>query len=141
MKHLEDITTAVELGRAGDQEAARTQLSALWDATDDSQTRCAIAHYLADVQDETADELAWDLRALENVEDQQWLPSLHLNLADDYRRLGQAENAHEHLAAARAHLAKLGKNAYGDVIRSGVEHVAEALAAGDTRRLESNPST
>ena len=40
----------------------------------------------ADVQDETEDELTWDLRALELVSDDQWLPSLHLSPADDYRR-------------------------------------------------------
>jgi hypothetical protein len=141
MMHLEEITAAVELGRAGDREAARTQLTALWEACDDRQTRCAIAHYLADVQDETEDELSWDLRALENVDDDGWLPSLHLNLADDYRRLARTQLAEEHLSIARAHLFGLPEGGYGDLIRSGVENVAEALAAGSVRRLETNPST
>jgi hypothetical protein len=141
MMHLEEITAAVELGRAGDRETARTQLTALWEACDDRQTRCAIAHYLADVQDETEDELSWDLRALEYMEDVGWLPSLHLNLADDYRRLSQAALAEEHLSAARAHLSGLPEGAYGDLVRSGVEHVAEAVAAGSVRRLETNPSS
>ena len=141
MMHLEEITAAVELGRAGDREAARTQLTALWAACDDRQTRCAIAHYLADVQDETEDELSWDLRALENVDDDGWLPSLHLNLADDYRRLARTQLAEEHLSIARAHLSGLSEGGYGDLIRSGVENVAEALAAGSVRRLETNPST
>ncbi|WP_327635681.1 hypothetical protein OHB24_37565 [Kribbella sp. NBC_00482] len=141
MMHLEEITAAVELGRAGDREAARTQLTALWEASDDRQTRCAIAHYLADVQDETEDELSWDLRALENVDDDGWLPSLHLNLADDYRRLARTQLAEEHLSVARAHLSGLPEGAYGDMIRGGVENVAEALAAGSVRRLETNPST
>jgi hypothetical protein len=52
MMHLEEIMAAVSVGQAGDREAARTQLIALWNAVDDRQTRCAIAHYLADVQDE-----------------------------------------------------------------------------------------
>jgi hypothetical protein len=86
MEHLEEITAAVELGRGGEREVARQRLAALWEGAGAGQTRCAIAHYLADVQDETADELVWDLRALEDVEDDGWLPSLHLNLADDYRR-------------------------------------------------------
>ncbi|WP_432876260.1 hypothetical protein ACQPYH_25905 [Kribbella sp. CA-245084] len=141
MMHLEEITAAVSLGHAGDRSAARTQLTALWDATADRQTRCAIAHYLADVQDETADELMWDLRALEVVEDQQWLPSLHLNLADDYRRLAQPALAHEHLTVAREHLSRLPEDGYGQLIRSGVEHVADALAAGSVQRLETSPST
>ncbi|MFI5694335.1 hypothetical protein ACIA58_20970 [Kribbella sp. NPDC051586] len=141
MIRLEEITAAVSLGQAGDRDAARTQLTALWDAIDDGPTRCVIAHFLADVQDETEDELTWDLRALELVSDDQWLPSLHLSLADDYRRLSQADRAHEHLNAAQAHLSKLPEGDYGDVVRSGFDHVAEALAAGSVQRLESNPST
>jgi hypothetical protein len=141
MKHLEEITAAVELGHSGDRTAARTRLTALWEACDDRQTRCAIAHYLADVQDDTEDELFWDLRALEVVEDTGWLPSLHLNLADDYRRLAQPQKAEEHLSVAREHLPGLPDDGYGDMIRSGVQHVADALAAGCVRRLETNPST
>ncbi|MEV4262964.1 hypothetical protein [Kribbella sp. NPDC049584] len=141
MMHLEEIMAAVSVGQAGDRDAARTQLIALWEAVDDRQTRCAIAHYLADVQDETEDELAWDLRALEAVEDDQWLSSLHLNLADDYRRLAQPALAHEHLKAAREQLSRLPEGGYGELIRSGVDHVADALAAGNVHRLESSPST
>ncbi|MFF0345600.1 hypothetical protein [Kribbella sp. NPDC004875] len=141
MTHLEEIMAAVELGRSGDRGAARSQLTALWDAVGDRQTRCAIAHYLADVQDETADELAWDLRALEVVEDDGWLPSLHLNLADDYRRLADREKSAEHLRLAREHLPKLPDGGYGDLIRSGVQHVADALSAGSVQRLETSPST
>jgi hypothetical protein len=141
MMHLEEITAAVSLGQAGDRETARAQLTALWDAVDDRQTRCAIAHYLADVQDETSDELDWDLRALEVVEDTAWLPSLHLNLADDYRRLAQPLQADEHLQLARKHLHLLPADGYGELIRSAVDHVAEALAAGNTDRLPSNPSS
>jgi hypothetical protein len=55
--------------------------------------------------------------------------------------LGETAKAQEHLSEARARLGVLADDAYGDVIRSGVEHVAAALAAGSTRRLESNPST
>ncbi|NIK58780.1 hypothetical protein [Kribbella shirazensis] len=141
MMHLEEITAAVELGRSGDREAARIRLTALWEECDDRQTRCAIAHYLADVQDDTEDELFWDLRALEVVEDAGWLPSLHLNLADDYRRLARTQEAEEHLYAARANLPELPEGAYGDLIRSGVQHVADALAAGSVHRLETNPSS
>jgi hypothetical protein len=141
MEHLEEITAAVEAGRAGDREAAREALTRLWGATADRQTRCAIAHYLADVQDETADELVWDLRALEEVQDEQWLPSLHLTLADDYRRLGEPATADEQLQLVRKHLGLLGADAYGDLLRAAVDRVAEALAAGNRDRLPTNPST
>jgi len=141
MMRLEEITAAVEAGRGGDREAARTRLTALWEEIDDPATRCVIAHFLADVQDATEDELSWDLRALELVSDDQWLPSLHLSLADDYRRLSRTEEAREHLAAAEANLSKLPAGDYRDLIRSGFEHVAEALAAGSVQQLETNPST
>jgi hypothetical protein len=144
---LDKIHPAVELGRAGDHETARAQLTALWaEADGDRWARCAIAHYLADVQDETEDELSWDLRALESADPADaatagMLPSLHLNLADDYRRLGETAKAEEHLAVVRAHLGVLGDDAYGDLVRRAVEHVTAALAAGNTERLPSNPSS
>jgi hypothetical protein len=69
------------------------------------------------------------------------LPSLHLSLADDYRRLGETGKAEEHLGIARANLGVLGADAYGDLLRDAVEHVTAALAAGSTARLETNPSS
>ena len=146
MMHLEEITAAVELGRAGDREAARTQLTALWGACDDRQTRCAIAHYLADVQDETEDELSWDLRALENVDDDGWLPSLHLNLADDYRRLARTQLAEEHLSVARAHLSGLPEGGLRRHDsgwrreRRGGSGGGECASAGDQSQHLSTPS-
>ena len=144
---LDRIRPAVELGRAGDHETARTQLTELWEeAAGDRWARCAIAHYLADLQVETEDELDWDLRALESADPEDeategMLASLHLNLADDYRRLGHAAKAEEHLGIARARLGVLGDDAYGDLMRGAVGHVTAALAAGSTKRLVTNPSS
>ncbi|MFD7159179.1 hypothetical protein ACFV9C_31595 [Kribbella sp. NPDC059898] len=138
---MEQIIAAVELGRTGDRETARHQLTDLWDNSTNSQERCAIAHYLADLQHDVNAELEWDLRALECVQDDGWLPSLHLNLADDYRRLAQPELANEHLEAARERLPELPEDGYGQVIRAGVGHVADALKAGSVQPLASNPST
>jgi hypothetical protein len=141
MEHLDQITAAVELGRTGDRATARAQLLALWDTSTEPQTRCVIAHFLADLQDKTEDELTWDLRALELVAEDSWLPSLHLSLADDYRRLGNTELAKQHLALGEEHMSLLGPDAYGDVVRAGLQHITDALAAGSTERLPSNPST
>ncbi|HUS61677.1 MAG TPA: hypothetical protein VMY34_05735, partial [Acidimicrobiales bacterium] len=67
---------------------------------------------MADLQGDEALELAWDLRALDaanEVADERltsagmigtiagMLPSLHLNLADVYARLGELDRAREHL--------------------------------------------
>ena len=39
------------------------------------------------------------------------------------------------LTIARGHLDVLAHDAYGDIIRSGLEHVEQALAARSTERL------
>ena len=147
------MTAAVELGRSGDRQAAREQLETLWaEAGDDPFGRCTVAHYLADLQETAEVELEWDLRALavsEELSDdlhaglavESLLPSLHLNLADDYRRISRPEEAQLHLDEARQRLGVLGEDAYGDMIRGAVERVGQALVNGSTDRLPTNPST
>ena len=47
------ITEAVELGRAGDRDAARWRLAEIWDEIGrpgDPFHRCVLAHFAADVQ-------------------------------------------------------------------------------------------
>nr|WP_240687376.1 hypothetical protein [Amycolatopsis suaedae] len=140
------IATAM---RAGD----RQRLLELWDrigVAGDPLHRCTLAHYLADVHDEAAESLAWDIRALDAADtltDERaqrhdgalrvrgFYPSLHLNLADDYRRLGAFGPARRHLDAARERVADLPDGDYGELIRAGIEHVATALADGSTERL------
>ncbi|MFF5487563.1 hypothetical protein ACFY7Y_33820 [Streptomyces virginiae] len=61
------IGQAVILLHAGDREEARNRLGEIWSEIGeqgDSLHRCTLAHYMADAQDDPADELAWDLRAL-----------------------------------------------------------------------------
>ncbi|MEV4123110.1 hypothetical protein [Micromonospora sp. NPDC049645] len=135
---MTQIGTAVQLGRSGQKHLARDTLAALWDeigADGDAFHRCTLAHYLADLQDSTEAELSWDERALAAVSDltderaqrylsslqvQAFLPSLHLNLADCHRRLGNAALAAEHLSRAREHLGQLPDDPYGEAIRTAV---------------------
>ncbi|MEH1168458.1 hypothetical protein V6V47_24040 [Micromonospora sp. CPCC 205539] len=142
---MASIVAAVELGRSGQRAQARETLTALWDQigpTGDAFHRCTLAHYLADLQESTDAELGWDERALAAVADltderaqqyhrslqvQGFLPSLHLNLADDHRRLGNTELAEEHLTLARRHVERLPDDPYGEMIRAGIRGVAEAL--------------
>ncbi|WP_030489788.1 hypothetical protein [Micromonospora chokoriensis] len=132
------IIEAVQLGQTGASAQARELLTALWDElgpTGDALHRCTLAHYLADLQDTTEAELGWDERALAAVGDltddraqryhhtlqvQGFLPSLHLNLADCHRRLGNIGPAREHLARAREHLAHLPDDPYGEMIRAAI---------------------
>lgn len=65
------IGQAVILLHAGDREEARNRLGAIWSEIGeegDDLHRCTLAHYMADAQDDPADELAWDLRALTAAE-------------------------------------------------------------------------
>jgi hypothetical protein len=54
-------------------------------------------------------------------------PSLHLNLSECYRKLGDLGRAREHLQQARAGIGALGDDEYGQLIRGGLERLAEQL--------------
>src|SRR5690348_685792 len=133
------IVAAVELGRGGARDAARRDLEAVWDGiADDAFHRCVAAHFLADLQDDPRDELRWDERALEAVaavtderareydaslQVRGFLPSLHLSLADDHRRLGDADRARVFLDQARAVSDVLGEDPYGATVRDAMEKI------------------
>ena len=148
------VTAAVQSGRAGDRTAARADLEAIWTEVEqrggDAFHRCVVAHFLADLQDDDRDELMWDERALAavaGVTDERaqeydgslqvrgFMPSLYLSLADDHRRLGDPDRAHEFLGKARTASDALGDDAYGELVRSGMEKISRALTDGSTDRL------
>jgi Tetratricopeptide repeat len=145
-----DVTMAkigqgMELGQSGERAAARRLFSELWQeigATGDPLHRCALAHSMADVQDDAHEELRWDLRALEAADlitDARarqagvtgpvsgFYPSLHLNLGDVYRRLGDLDRARDHLRRGRAAVDALGDDGYGQMIRQGLDRLADRL--------------
>ena len=154
---MAEIVAAVELGRGGARAEARRRLTDLWERVGpdgDPLHRVTLAHFLADLQDDVRAELRWDERALAAAGDltderaQQYdaalrvrglLPSLHLNLADCLRRLGDASGARQHLAAAVSSVDELADDDYGRLVRTGLWHVQEALEAGSTEPLPSAP--
>ena len=81
------------------------------------------------VSDERAQEFNESLRV------RGFMPSLYLSLADDHRRLGNADRAHEFLEKARATSGALGDDAYGDLVRGVLDKVSRALAEGSTEQL------
>jgi tetratricopeptide (TPR) repeat protein len=110
----------------GRRTAARHVLAQLWDEIGGEQGDplhvCVLAHAMADVQDDVHDELAWDQRALtaaDQLTDARMAqagvllpvaglyPSLHLNLAECYRKLGDLDRAREHLQRAQTGSARL----------------------------------
>jgi hypothetical protein len=142
------IGQAVMLHRGGDREEARNRLAELWRELQgggdggDPFHRCALAHYIADTQDDPADELMWDLLALAAADRiagadrrpaptkvRAFYPSLHLNLAADYAKLGQREAARGQLALARATARGLACGPYGDGVRAAIHRLALRLGA------------
>jgi hypothetical protein len=156
---MEAIGRAVTEGLAGEVDSARRELLDLWSAigvTGDPLHRCSLAHYLADLHTDPAQALAWDVRALDAADavTQQrvqehdaalriagFYPSLHLNLADGYRRLASFEAAAEHVEAARRHAPGLSRDAYGDLLRTAIDQVADAIGRRDTAARTSAPGT
>jgi hypothetical protein len=150
--------TAAQARLATDRAAGRQALTELWEALEpgDAAGRCILAHFLADVQDNLDDETAWDelslaesakiseddLRAVHpGLHVAGFMSSLHLSLADDYRRLGRFEVAGRHLESSIAGNGALTGDrpedvAYRDLIVTGQQRAAAAIEARDsTSRL------
>ncbi|MFF1556778.1 hypothetical protein [Streptomyces sp. NPDC058279] len=161
------IGQAVILLHAGDREEARNRLGEIWSEIGEGGHllhRCTLAHYMADAQDDPAEELAWDLRALsaaegnaaegmavEGIADgppprrepQQavrvFYPSLHLSLAADYVKLRRPEAARAHLARARAAAGALADDGYGNGVRAAIARLERRLDADRAGRARPFP--
>ncbi|MEO3793215.1 tetratricopeptide repeat protein [Nonomuraea sp. B10E15] len=144
---LTRIGQAVELHHhQGQREAARDLFAQIWDDIGGEQGDplhiCVLAHSMADVQDDVQQELLWDLRALaaaDSITDERvahagvafpvagLYPSLHLNLGECYRKLGDLDRAREHLQHAQATIGALGDDEYARLIKGGLERLTEQL--------------
>ncbi|MCZ7419206.1 tetratricopeptide repeat protein [Verrucosispora sp. WMMA2121] len=132
----------------GQREAARDVFAQVWDEVGgergDPLHVCVLAHAMADVQDDVHQELLWDLRALAAAElltdadvaragvpmsVASLYPSLHLNLGECYRKLGDLELAREHLHHAQAGIGALGDDPYAQLIKGGLERLARLLSS------------
>lgn len=154
---MEAIGKAVVLGREGETESARSDLLAIWQqigVAGDPFYRCTLAHYLADLYEDPAEALIWDVRALdaadgltdERAQQQDasfhvagFYPSLFLNIADNLRRLGAFEAAAEHISNAEQRTSALSDDAYGNIIRTAIHEVHQAIDNRDTARRASAP--
>lgn len=147
---MQRMGEGIELSQSGNRVTARRLFAQVWDEIGgergDPFHRCALAHWMADVQDDVQDELMWDLRALEAadlVSDERavaagvtspvagFYPSLHLNLGECYRKLGDYEQARQHLAAGQGALDILPGDGYGRMISGGLRRLAERLSERD----------
>ena len=137
---------AVQLTHQGKPAAARALFEELWaeigGERGDPLHVCTLAHAMADVQDDPHEELVWDERALAAaalLTDARMAeagltlpvaglyPSLHLNLSECHRKLGDLARARDHLAQAEAKIDTLADDAYGQMIRDGMARIAEQL--------------
>lgn len=142
------IGQAVMLHHGGDREEAQGRFLGLWSEIGedgDPLHRCTLAHYMADTQEDPSDELAWDLRALSAADEltderlhehhdsiavRGFYPSLHLNLAADYAKLGRPEAARNHIRRARGVVGALGDDGYGDGVRAAIGRLELQLGEG-----------
>ncbi|MEU4678975.1 tetratricopeptide repeat protein [Micromonospora sp. NPDC023737] len=143
------INEAVQLHHhQGQREAARDLFAQIWDEIGGQQGDplhiCVLAHAMADVQDDVHQELIWDQRALAAADlltDTRvaqagvtlpvagLYPSLHLNLAECYRKLGDLDRAREHLQRAQAGIGALGDDEYAQLIKSGMDRMVQQLTS------------
>jgi len=140
---MNELSEAVQLGQSGERLAARERFAELWERVGpdgDALHRCAIAHSMADVQDDVHEELRWDLEALDAataITDERaaaagttvagFYPSLHLNLASCYRRLGDVKRAGEHVVLARQWVDALPNDGYGEMVRGELARLERAI--------------
>lgn len=143
------IGEAVQLhhGR-GEREPARHLFAQIWEEIGGEQGDplhvCVLAHSMADVQDDVHEELLWDRRALtaaDRLTDTHvaqagvllpvagLYPSLHLNLGECYRKLGDLDRARDHLRRAQAEIGALGDDDYARLIKSGLARLTQQLGA------------
>ena len=131
---------AVSMLQSGDRESARSQLIRLWN--DCSMGRSAvqesiIAHFLADTEHDLGAELQWDLLSLKaatgsagaeqrhcaDAAVRSFLPSIHLNIGDAYRRLGDLPRARQHADAGLTHINALETSDYRHTVIAGLQRL------------------
>jgi len=140
------VGEGMQLSHRGERQAARQLFDEVWNQiggdSGDPFHRCALAHAMADVQDDVHQELIWDMRALEAADlitreraveagvtspVRGFYPSLHLNLGECYRKLGDLDSAREHLQKGRAAVGALGHDGYARMVKAGLDRLAERL--------------
>ncbi|HNP57239.1 MAG TPA: hypothetical protein PK331_00065 [Gordonia sp. (in: high G+C Gram-positive bacteria)] len=148
---MDGLLTKLGAVLTGPPDGRQRELDVLWaqiDA-DDHAARCIAAHYIADAQGDLDAEVGWDETSLTEValtcDDELqaihptlsvagFLPSLHLNLADGYRRQGRFTEAADQLRQSREFDFALNGAAdpsYSAGIRTAQAELAAKIASDD----------
>ncbi|NKY17265.1 hypothetical protein [Tsukamurella spumae] len=148
---MENLMTELGAAMTGEQAERKQKLESVWVRIEpsDHASRCIAAHYIADVQGDVEAEVEWDEVALAesaHVSDADlqavhaslsvagFMPSLHLNLADGYRRQGRFTEASDRLQTSREFDFALDTAldpSYASGIREAQVRLAARIAAGD----------
>jgi hypothetical protein len=124
----------------GQREQAASAYEQLWAQVEHGRPlhRVSVAHYMADLQDDPAEELRWDERALaaaaevtpQDADAAAVAPlraSLHVNAAGALHKLGRLDDARPQLAAARQAEETLPEDGYGRLVRSRIEALSAEM--------------
>jgi hypothetical protein len=140
----EELLAIISTLHGGEREHARAHFRALWEKldTDDHFHRCVLAHYMADAQDDPEAELHWDRIALEMAQTASprefddrfpgmtlasFFPSLHLNLASSYEKLGRLNDAAEHAEMAQHAASSLPNSPLGTMTAQAIARIRSRL--------------
>jgi tetratricopeptide (TPR) repeat protein len=110
----------------GDVVGATQSFVAAWNQATTNCERCIAAHYVARHQQNPADELAWNLLALDHAkaaaDDQvrELYPSLYLNIGKAYENVGNREEAKRSYELAAGAVDLLPEGAYGTFTRNAI---------------------
>jgi hypothetical protein len=148
-----EMMAAVAMAQGGDRVGGRHRLEALLARLEDDPDpfhECVLSHHLADLQDDLADELAWDLRALEaasrctearhQASIAGSMASLHASLGYDYLKLRDVARSRHHLAEARGFTHHRADDAYGRLVLGGIDGLAKRLDALPNRPDAARPA-
>ncbi|MBM0203002.1 hypothetical protein JNW90_07765 [Micromonospora sp. STR1s_5] len=124
---LARINEGVQLHHGqGQREAARDLFTQMWDESGGErgdpwdQRALAAADLLTDARLARAG-VPMSVAAL--------YPSLHLSLAECYRKLGDLDRAREYLQRAQAGIGALGDDQYGQLIEDALDRLTQQLAS------------
>ena len=143
---MAEVMRSVALMQSGEREEARSKLLGLWQRLGPNgapSLRSSVAHFLADTEDEPELELGWDRLALEAAtgvtdgtcnpaltqELEAFLPSLHLNVGDAYRRVGNLEMAKLHAETGIKCSHVIADEGYGATVKEALRRLRERVGA------------
>ena len=139
------IAQVQQLALRGQREQAAAAYAQLWTQVEHGRPlhRLTVAHYLADLWDDPAEELRWDERALAAAAEvtpadtdaaavAPLRASLHVNAAGALHKLGREQDARRQLDSARQAVRALPEDGYGRLVRARIDSLGAELNGQQT---------